>query len=55
MGGRQFCCNSGERGPGWRGCGAYRLVSCRNSPELKILAAVLARCLPRLEGPEQLA
>ena len=55
MGGLQFCCDSGEHGPGWRGCGAYRLVCCRNSSELAILFAVLATCLPRLEVPEELA
>jgi hypothetical protein len=35
--------------------GADGLVCCRNSSELTILAAVLARCLPRLEVLEELA
>jgi hypothetical protein len=39
MGGLQFCCKSGERGPGWRGCGAYRLVCCGNFPEFAMPAA----------------
>ena len=55
MDGLQLCCNSGGRGPGWRGCGAYRLVSCRNSSELTIFICVLISYLPRLEVPEQLA
>ena len=34
--------------------GADGLVSCGNFPELVIVIAVLAGCLPSLEVPEQL-